>query len=136
MCYRRLHQVWAFTAACGRVAIQLKLPRLAGRQRALELMLTNEPLSDERAREWGLVREVLDDGALRDGALAFARKLATGPTRALVATRRLIEESKHSTYADQFWREIEAQADVRRSEDALEGRNAFLEKRAARFSGR
>src|ERR1700738_3184606 len=112
------------------------LPRLVGRQRALELMLMNEPLSAELAREWGLVREVFDDAKLLDGALALARKLAAGPTRALVATRRLIEESEHSGYAEQFRREIETQADIRRSADALEGRNAFLEKRAARFSGR
>jgi enoyl-CoA hydratase/carnithine racemase len=45
------------------------LPRLVGRQRALELMMTNEPLSADQAREWGLVREVFDDAALRDGAL-------------------------------------------------------------------
>jgi 2-(1,2-epoxy-1,2-dihydrophenyl)acetyl-CoA isomerase len=112
------------------------LPRLVGRQRALELMLTNEPLSAEQAKEWGLVRDVFDDAALREGALTLARKLAGGPTRALVATRRLLEESEHSSYADQFRREIETQADIRNSADALEGRNAFLEKRAARFSGR
>jgi 2-(1,2-epoxy-1,2-dihydrophenyl)acetyl-CoA isomerase len=112
------------------------LPRLVGRQRALELMLTNEPLSADRAREWGLVREVFDDAALLDGALALARRLAAGPTRALVATRRLIEASEHSGYAEQFCREIETQAEIRKTADALEGRNAFLEKRAARFSGR
>ena len=109
---------------------------LIGRQRALELMMTNEPLAADLAKEWGLVREVFDDAALRDGALALARKLASGPTRALVATRRLIEESEHSTYAEQFRREIETQAEIRLSADAVEGRNAFLEKRAARFSGR
>ena len=38
--------------------------------------------------------------------------------------------------AAQFRREIETQAEIRVSADALEGRNAFLEKRAARFSGR
>ena len=112
------------------------LPRLVGRQRALELMMTNEPLSAELAKEWGLVREVFDDGSLREGALALARKLASGPTRALVATRKLIDDSEHATYADQFRREIETQAAIRTSEDALEGRNAFLEKRPARFSGR
>jgi 2-(1,2-epoxy-1,2-dihydrophenyl)acetyl-CoA isomerase len=111
------------------------LPRLVGRQRALELMLTNEPLSAELAKQWGLVREVFDESALMDGALALARKLASGPTRALVATRRLLDESEHATYADQFRREIETQAEIRLSADAVEGRNAFLEKRAARFSG-
>src|ERR1700682_98388 len=88
------------------------LPRLVGRQRALELMLSNEPLSAERAKEWGLVREVFDEGALLDGALALARRLASGPTRALVATRGLIEHSEHSSYADQFRREIEVQAEI------------------------
>jgi len=112
------------------------LPRLVGRQRALELMMMNEPLSAEQAKEWGLVRDVFDDAALRDGALALACRLANGPTRALVATRRLLDDSEHATYADQFRREIETQAEIRNSADALEGRNAFLEKRAARFSGR
>jgi 2-(1,2-epoxy-1,2-dihydrophenyl)acetyl-CoA isomerase len=112
------------------------LPRLIGRQRALELMLTNEPLSAELAKQWGLVREVFDEPALMDGALTLARRLANGPTRALVATRRLLDESEHATYADQFRREIETQAEIRTSADAIEGRNAFLEKRAARFSGR
>ncbi len=112
------------------------LPRLLGRQRALELMLLNEPLSAERALEWGLVRQVVDDDRLLDEAMKLAHRLAEGPTRALVATRQLLEESEHASYSAQFRREIEIQADVRRSEDALEGRNAFMEKRPARFGGR
>ncbi len=112
------------------------LPRLIGRQRALELMLLNEPLSAERALEWGLVRQVVEDAQLMDAAMQLAKRLAAGPTRALVATRALLEESEHASYADQFQREIEMQADIRRSEDALEGRKAFVDKRAARFSGR
>ena len=112
------------------------LPRLIGRQRALELMLLNEPLSAERAQEWGLVRQVVDDGQLLGEAMKLAQRLAQGPTRALVATRALIEESEHASYAAQFRKEIETQAEVRQSADALEGRNAFVEKRAARFSGR
>jgi 2-(1,2-epoxy-1,2-dihydrophenyl)acetyl-CoA isomerase len=112
------------------------LPRLVGRQRALELMLLNEPLSAERAHEWGLVRQVVDDDRLLDEAIKLAQRLAAGPTRALVATRALLEESEHASYAAQFRREIEMQSDIRRSDDALEGRTAFVEKRAARFSGR
>jgi 2-(1,2-epoxy-1,2-dihydrophenyl)acetyl-CoA isomerase len=112
------------------------LPRLIGRPRALELMLFNEPLAAERAKEWGLVREVVDDGALMDTAIKLAQRLAQGPTRALVATRMLLEESEHASYADQFRREIEVQSEVRKSADALEGRAAFVEKRKASFSGR
>lgn len=112
------------------------LPRLIGRQRALELMLFNEPLSAERAKEWGLVREVVDDGALMAEAIKLAQRLAQGPTRALVATRALLEESEDTSYATQFRREIEVQSDIRQSADALEGRAAFVEKRKAKFSGR
>lgn len=112
------------------------LPRLIGRQRALELMLFNEPLSAERAKEWGLVREVVDDASLMPEAIKLAQRLAQGPTRALVATRRLLEDSEHATYADQFRREIEVQSEIRHSADALEGRAAFVEKRKAHFSGR
>src|SRR5438094_8248998 len=73
------------------------LPRLIGRQRALELMLFNEPLSAERAKEWGLVREVVDDAQLMSEAIKLAQRLAQGPTRALAATRMLLEESEHAT---------------------------------------
>ena len=112
------------------------LPRLIGRQRALELMLFNEPLSAERAKEWGLVRDVVDDAQLMSEAIKLAQRLAQGPTRASVATRMLLEEGEHATYAAQFRREIEVQSEVRQSADALEGRAAFVEKRKASFSGR
>ncbi|GKQ54616.1 enoyl-CoA hydratase-related protein [Bradyrhizobium sp. Ce-3] len=112
------------------------LPRLVGRQRALDLMLLNEPLSAERAKEWGLVRDVVDDVKLHDEAKALAGRLADGPTRALVATRLLLEESEHASYADQFRREIELQQVIRESADAKEGRQAFVEKRKAQFTGR
>ena len=111
------------------------LPRLIGRQRALEMMLLNQPLTADQAMEWGLVREVFDDAELRAGALALAAKLATGPTLALVATRQLLEASEQATYAGQFRREIEVQSQIRNTADALEGRAAFVEKRAVRFTG-
>jgi 2-(1,2-epoxy-1,2-dihydrophenyl)acetyl-CoA isomerase len=68
-------------------------------------------------------------------AMTLARRLADGPTRALVATRALLDESEHATYEAQFRREIELQALIRKSADAVEGRTAFVEKRKARFTG-
>jgi 2-(1,2-epoxy-1,2-dihydrophenyl)acetyl-CoA isomerase len=112
------------------------LPRLIGRQRALDLMLLHEPFSAEHAQEWRLVRRVVDDERLIEEAMKLAQRLAEGPTRALVATRLLLEESKHESYAAQFRREIEVQSEIRQSAHVLEGRSAFVEKRKARFSGR
>ena len=82
------------------------------------------------------MREVVDDDRLMEAAVSLAQRLAQGPTRALVATRMLLEESEHATYAAQFRREIEMQSEIRKSADALEGRAAFVEKRKAQFSGR
>src|SRR5262249_26521489 len=100
------------------------LPRLVGPPRAPALLITTELTTGarrtDRAKEGGRVGGVFEEAALRDGGLALARKLADGPTRALVATRRLIDESEHATYADQFRREIETQAEIRLSADALE----------------
>jgi 2-(1,2-epoxy-1,2-dihydrophenyl)acetyl-CoA isomerase len=112
------------------------LPRLIGRQRALEMMLTNAPLDAATAQAWGLVREVCDDAALPERAFDLASRLAEGPTRALVETRRLIEASESATYEAQFRREIETQMRMRETADAEEGRRAFIEKRKACFSGR
>jgi len=112
------------------------LPRLIGRQRALELMLSNQPLSAEKAKEWGIVHEVFDDKRIQDGALELARRLAEGPTRTLVATRQLLEQSDRSPYPDQFRRELEVQAGILASTDAIEGCAAFIEKRPARYTGR
>jgi 2-(1,2-epoxy-1,2-dihydrophenyl)acetyl-CoA isomerase len=111
------------------------LPRLIGRHRALELMLLNEPLKAEKAKDWGLVREVIDDAELLAGAMKLASKLAEGPTAALVATRKLLDHSEHATHAEQFRRELEVQTEMLKTHDGLEGRTAFVEKRAARFTG-
>ena len=112
------------------------MPRLLGRQRALQLMLLNEPCSAERAKEWGLVYEVHEDAELASAARELAQRLAEGPTRALIATRRLVDESGYQTFADQFQQEIELQSELREGPDAIEGRAAFTEKRKARFVGR
>jgi 2-(1,2-epoxy-1,2-dihydrophenyl)acetyl-CoA isomerase len=88
------------------------------------------------AQEWGLVRQVVDDDRLVEEAMKLAQRLADGPTRALVATRQLLEESEDASYAAQFRREIELQSEIRQSADAQEGRKAFVEKRKAKFTGR
>jgi 2-(1,2-epoxy-1,2-dihydrophenyl)acetyl-CoA isomerase len=86
------------------------LPRLIGRQRALELMLLNEPLPP--SVRWSGERQIVDDDRLLDEAMKLAHRLAQGPTRALVATCQLLEESEHACFSAQFCRDIEVQADI------------------------
>ncbi len=112
------------------------LPRMVGRMRALQLMMTNAPLPAVEAKEWGLVLDVVADDKLMEAAIALAAKLAEGPTATLVATRRAVDQGFDSDFAAQFRRELEIQRDVRSSHDAIEGVAAFVEKRKARFLGR
>src|SRR5262245_57947787 len=69
------------------------LPRLVGPRKATELLLLNEPLDAEAARELGLVTRVVADDRLEHEAGALAARLANGPTRAHSAVKRLLRES-------------------------------------------
>lgn len=111
------------------------LPEAIGRARALQLMMTNDPLSAEQALAWGLINDCFDDGELMPAARTLAGRLANGPTKALVATRRLVDEGASRTFEQQYRRELEVQSEIRESGDAKEGVAAFVEKRKARFTG-
>ncbi len=52
-----------------------RLPRLIGVENALEAILSGTPFGGKKARDWGVVDELVEEGKLRDGALAFARKV-------------------------------------------------------------
>src|SRR5215813_8187196 len=56
------------------------LPRLVGEQRARALTMLAPQITAEQAREWGLIWDVVDDGALMRTATDVARRLADGPT--------------------------------------------------------
>ena len=52
-----------------------RLPRLSGVEAALEAILSGTPFSAKQALEWGVVDTLVEEGKLRDGAMAFARKV-------------------------------------------------------------
>lgn len=113
-----------------------QLSRILGEPRAKALALTAEPLSAEKAADWGLIWKAVDDADLMDQAQALAAQLAAGPTLGLGLTKRLIQEAATNSLDRQLDAERDAQAQAGRSADYAEGVTAFLEKRAARFAGR
>ncbi len=113
-----------------------RLPRLVGRGRALQMILTGEPIDADEAYRIGLVNEVFAPAELLDGAIALAKKTTrVGP----LAVRYGIEAvSRGSETSLEEGLRIEADlfAILCASEDMREGTTAFLEKRKAEFKGK
>lgn len=112
------------------------LVRAIGRVRAMELMMLGERLPAQKALEWGLVNRVVADAELDGEALALARRLAQGPGVALGLMRKAAWQAQDADWETMLQGEREWQRDVGKTEDAEEGRLAFLEKRAPLFKGR
>jgi 2-(1,2-epoxy-1,2-dihydrophenyl)acetyl-CoA isomerase len=112
------------------------LPRLAGRARAMEMMMLGERIGAEQAQAWGLISRVVDDDALETEAVAMATRLAQGPTIAYGLLRGLARTAEQSSLTDALAAERIAQRDAGRTEDFKQAVFAFLQKRQPKFDGR
>jgi 2-(1,2-epoxy-1,2-dihydrophenyl)acetyl-CoA isomerase len=101
------------------------LVRALGRHRAMEILLGERQLDAADARDLGLV-----------AARELAHRLASGPTRAIGLTKRLVNAAEDASLTDALASEAALQELAGRSEDHAEGVAAFGEKREPRFSGR
>jgi 2-(1,2-epoxy-1,2-dihydrophenyl)acetyl-CoA isomerase len=111
------------------------VPRLAGPRRAWEFLVDGRVLDAREALEWGLVSEVVAAGQLADVAEAYARRLASGPTRAYGHLRRLMRESPQRTWPEHLDAERQVMNDLAHTADAREGIAAFTGRRRAEFRG-
>jgi enoyl-CoA hydratase len=113
-----------------------RLPRLVGRGRALELLLTGRRVDAQEAFRLGLVSRVVPAGVLLAEAEALAREMARNAPLALRATLEAVNGGLDRPLAEALEGEAALFGEVAASEDAREGTRAFLEKRPARFVGR
>jgi 2-(1,2-epoxy-1,2-dihydrophenyl)acetyl-CoA isomerase len=111
------------------------LPRLVGLKRAMELTLTNRLFSAREAEHWGIVTRIVPDGELMAQADALAVQLASGPTLAYGAAKRLLHSGWTEPLETQMELESRSIADMGRTADAREGIGAFLAKRQPTYKG-
>ncbi|UUP16524.1 crotonase/enoyl-CoA hydratase family protein [Nitratireductor thuwali] len=112
-----------------------RLPRLAGRKRALELLLTGEPFSAQRAFEIGLVNAVVPAESLLDAARDLARRIMQHSPLAVASILTAVTRGLNMSIGEGLMTESEQFARMVPSHDLREGLDAWIERRRANYRG-
>jgi enoyl-CoA hydratase/carnithine racemase len=112
-----------------------RLPRLAGRKRALELLLTGETFSAGRAAELGLVNQVVPHQELMRAALDLARRIVCHSPAAVAGILTAVTRGINSSIAEGLLVEAEQFARLAPTADLREGLSAWIERRQAVYDG-
>jgi enoyl-CoA hydratase/carnithine racemase len=112
------------------------LPWLIPPRVAMEIMVTAEPITAQRAYELGLVNKVVPLAELHDAAQAMARTIAANAPLSVRAAKSLVYLSAEHGWSAALDAADELYEPVYLSEDGQEGPRAFAEKRAPRWQGR
>ena len=106
-----------------------RLPRLAGRKRALELLLTGEPFSSGRALELGLVNQVVPHEKLMPAAHDLAKRVIRHSPAALASILTAVARGINLSIAEGLLVEAEQFARMAPTDDLREGLMAWRERR-------
>ena len=113
-----------------------RLPRLVGKGRALQLILTGETISAQEAYRIGLVNEVVPAANLMERAEAILKQIAANAPIAVKFSLEAANKGLETSQAEGFALEASYFGICAATEDKKEGTSAFLEKRAPQFHGR
>jgi enoyl-CoA hydratase len=113
-----------------------RLPKYVGKARALEMMLTSEPILGDEAVELGLANHVYPEETLVVEAKKLAAKFAAKSPLSVKAIISLLNVGEKSSYQEGIKQESAWFGEAFESADAKEGISAFLEKRKPNFIGK
>ncbi|MFZ5597490.1 MAG: enoyl-CoA hydratase-related protein [Bacillota bacterium] len=113
-----------------------RLPRLIGKTKALEVMLTGEPLSAEEALQYGLVNRLVPGDQVLSETKALAAKLAKGAPLAIREILKAVTQGLNTSIEEGIKIEQAGSGVVFSSEDMKEGAMAFIQKRPPEFKGK
>lgn len=113
-----------------------RLPRLIGANKALEMMLTGETVTPERALELGIINQIFPAEAIEEQTETYAARLAQGASRAVGGIKQAVYGGIAMDLKDGLALERKLMEPLFDSEDAKEGLTAFAEKRPPVFGGR
>ena len=111
-----------------------RMPRVIGASRALEMMLTGEPITGKRAEEIGLVNGAVAADRLDAHAQRIAQLIASRSPTGERTIKRLVYQGLEKTLEDGLVQEGLALREILASSDYAEGLAAFAEKRPPRFT--
>ncbi len=112
------------------------LVRQLGYRRAYELSVESQRIPAERCVELGLANRTAPTNELRSAAIEWAEALAKRAPLSLAATKKAMRHAMDYDWHSCYRLEAELQRELESSDDAREGVNAFLEKRAPEFKGK
>lgn len=113
-----------------------RLPRLAGRKRALELLLTGDSFTPQRAWELGLVNKVVPHGDLIPASRDLARRILRHSPLAAASILTAVTRGVNQSIAEGLLVEGEQFARIVPTDDLREGLDAWIERRSPNYSGR
>lgn len=112
------------------------LPKVVGLSRATELLYFGDAIDAPTAERYGLFNKVVPQEQLLTEAMAWAQRLANGPTFALGMTKELLNGELNLDLFGALDNEARAQAVCMQTQDFREAYDAFTQKRPAQFKGR